>query len=65
MVATKGYQKLTPEERARQQANQERLEQVIARRLERERDNPGGDPASSRPDSHANCFPGGTSDASI
>ena len=35
-MAKKSYRKMTPVERARQQANQERLEQVIARRLERD-----------------------------
>ena len=35
-MAKKAYRKLTPEERARQHANQERLEQVIDRRLERD-----------------------------
>lgn len=35
-MAKKSYQKLTPEERARQLANQARLERVIERRLERD-----------------------------
>lgn len=35
-MAKKAYRKLTPEERARQLANQERLEQVIRRRLEQD-----------------------------
>lgn len=35
-MAKKGYQKMTPEERARQLANQQRLEEVIRRRLERD-----------------------------
>jgi hypothetical protein len=35
-VAKKGYRKMTPEERARQEANQARLEEVIRRRLERD-----------------------------
>ena len=36
MVAKKSYRKMTADERARQKANQERLEQVIERRLERD-----------------------------
>ena len=35
-MAKKSYRKMTPEERARQLANQERLEHVIAERLERD-----------------------------
>jgi hypothetical protein len=35
-VARKSYRKLTPEERARQLANQKRFEKVIEKRLERE-----------------------------
>lgn len=35
-MAKRRYQKMTPEERARQLANQERLEEVIRRRLERD-----------------------------
>jgi hypothetical protein len=35
-VAKKGYRKLTAEERARQLENQERLESLIRRRLERD-----------------------------
>ena len=32
----KSHQKLTPEERARQRANQEQLDRVLQRRLERD-----------------------------
>lgn len=35
-MARKSYQRMTPEERARQLANQQPLEQVIAKRLERD-----------------------------
>ena len=35
-MAKRRHQKMTPEERARQLANQERLEEVIRRRLERD-----------------------------
>ena len=35
-MARKSYRKMTPDELARQLANQERLEQVIAKRLERD-----------------------------
>jgi hypothetical protein len=35
-VAKKGHRKITPEERARHEANQKRLEEVIQRRLERD-----------------------------
>ncbi len=35
-MAKKGYRKTTPEEWARQRANQERLEQLIERRLTRD-----------------------------
>ena len=35
-MAKKSYQRLTAEERARQLQNQQRLEQVIERRLERD-----------------------------
>lgn len=35
-MARKGYRKLTPDERARQLENQERLERLIQRRLEQD-----------------------------
>ena len=35
-MAKKGYRKMTPEELARQLANQEQLRRVIAERLERD-----------------------------
>jgi hypothetical protein len=35
-VAKKGYRTMTPEELARQEANQKRLEEVIERRLARD-----------------------------
>ena len=35
-MVKKSHQKLTPEERARQRANQERLDRVLQRRLERD-----------------------------
>ena len=36
MVAKESYRRMTPDERARQLENQERLEQVIRLRLERD-----------------------------
>jgi hypothetical protein len=36
LVAKKGYQKMTPDERARQIRNEQELERLLQRRLERD-----------------------------